>query len=46
VALELNAVVVCALMLSSILKAGKQYVSAEEEAEFMSRALAFAREYR
>lgn len=42
VLLEGNAMVLCSLIHASILKSGRQYVSSQEEAEFMARARQFA----
>ena len=42
VALEANAMVMCSLIHASILKAGRAYVSLQEEADFMTRARDFA----
>lgn len=46
VGLELNAVVICSLMLSSIVKVAKTYVTEAEEWEFMEACRAFAADYR
>lgn len=42
VLLEGNAMVLCSLIHASILKSGRQYVSSQEEADFMARARHFA----
>lgn len=42
VLLEGNAMVLCSLIHASILKSGRQYVSSQEEADFMARARQFA----
>ena len=42
VAVEALAMVMCSLIHASILKTGRAYVSAEEEADFMARANEFA----
>lgn len=42
VLLEGNAMVLCSLIHASILKSGRQYLSSQEEAEFMARARQFA----
>ncbi len=46
VGLETLCVIICSLMLVSVFKTGKRYVSDEEEAEFMARCWQFIREYR
>ncbi|PRW59460.1 Calcium release-activated calcium channel isoform A [Chlorella sorokiniana] len=46
VLLEGNAMVLCSLIHASILKSGRQYVSSQEEAEFMARARQFAASFR
>ncbi|KAI7840230.1 hypothetical protein COHA_006012 [Chlorella ohadii] len=45
VLLEGNAMVLCSLIHASILKSGRQYVSSQEEADFMARARHFAATY-
>ena len=42
VALNVNAMMMCALIHASILKSGPEYVSDAEEADFMSRCRQFA----
>lgn len=46
VGLNLNAMVLCSLMLSSILRNGKQYVSDEEESDYLFRCRRFAAFYK
>lgn len=46
VGLETLCVIICSLMLVSVFKTGKRYVSDEEEAEFMARCRDFIRDYR
>lgn len=46
VALEMGAMVLCSVMLASILRSGKSYLSEAEEAEFMAKAWAYVRHYR
>lgn len=43
---ETLCVIICSLMLVSVFKTGKKYVSDEEEAEFMARCRDFIRDYR
>ncbi|KAG2487571.1 hypothetical protein HYH03_013850 [Edaphochlamys debaryana] len=45
VGVEIAVVVLCSLMLASILRTGKNYVSEEEEAEFMHRCQVFVSSY-
>lgn len=46
VGFETLCVIICSLMLVSVFKTGKKYVSDEEEAEFMARCRDFIRDYR
>jgi hypothetical protein len=46
VGLETLCVIICSLMLVSVFKTGKRYVSDEEEAEFMARCRDFITDYR
>lgn len=46
VGLETLCVIICSLMLVSVFKTGKRYVSDEAEAEFMARCRDFIRDYR
>lgn len=46
VGLETLCVIICSLMLVSVFKTGKRYVSDEEEAEFMARCREFIKGYR
>ncbi|WIA19221.1 hypothetical protein OEZ85_003861 [Tetradesmus obliquus] len=45
VGLETICVIICSLMLVSVFKTGQNYMSEEEEAEFMNRCKAFADSY-
>ena len=44
--LEINAMVMCTLLLTAVVRVGKEFVSEEEEAEFMSRCHTFFEGYR
>jgi hypothetical protein len=46
VGLETTCVVICTLMLASIFKTGQNYMSEEEEAEFMDKCRNYALTYR
>ncbi|GIL87472.1 hypothetical protein Vretifemale_15453 [Volvox reticuliferus] len=46
VGVEVAAVVLCSLMLASIMRVGKMYVSEQEEAEFMHQCHVFVSQYR
>jgi calcium release-activated calcium channel protein 1 len=46
VGLETLCVIICSLMLVSVFKTGKRYVSDEQEAEFMVRCREFVEHYR
>jgi hypothetical protein len=46
VGLETICVIICSLMLVSVFKTGQNYMSEEEEAEFMERCKMFVNNYR
>jgi calcium release-activated calcium channel protein 1 len=46
VGLETICVIICSLMLVSVFKTGQNYMSEQEEAEFMERCKMFVNNYR